>query len=193
MRTLPILLSTLLASPFLQAQPASPKPGTPMGFKVASKSEDCPVCLDGLQGAVDSIRTRGPKVDMEATVTAFARKHPGAALLVLGADAGHLGLWAYLGTDGTHYSFTKLSSEAPFADCAAFAKGAKTSDPALAALLLPEPVQARILGAKSLVIVPPEGLPKVDFPGLVPTGWTQTLGQKLKVMVVRKIEALNEL
>ena len=63
----------------------------------------------------------------------------------------------------------------------------------LAALLLPEPVQARILGAKSLVIVPLEGLPKVDFPGLVPTGWTQTLGQKLKVMVVRKIEALNEL
>jgi len=192
MRTLPILLSALVAGPFLQAQPAPPKAGALLGFKVTHK-DPCPVCLDGLQGAVDSVRTRGPRVDMEATVTAFARKHPGTALLVLGADAGHLGLWAYLGTDGAKYGETKVSSEAPFADCAAFAKGAKTSDPALAALLLPEPVQTRILGAKALVIVPLEGLPKVGFAGLLPSGWTQTLGQKLKVTVVRKIEALNDI
>ena len=116
---------------------------------------------------------------------------PGAPRLLAGQEQGKLSLWAYQRLQGS-----SLTSKFAFKDFAAFAKVAKvakTNDPALAGLLLPDAVQARILGAKALVIVPLEGLPKVDFAGLLPSGWTQTLGQKLKVTVVRKIEMLNDI
>ena len=186
MRTLPILLTALLGAA-LHAQEATSPCEAPPCFQVASPCE-YPVCLYGMQAAVDATRTRGPKVDMKATLTAFLKAHPDAALLLAGQAQGKLSLWAYQGLQGS-----SLTSKFAFKDFVAFAKVAKTSDPALAGLLLPEPVQTRIFGAKTLVIVPLEGFPKVDFAGLLPTGWTQTLGQKLRVTVVRKIEALNEI
>ena len=184
MRTLPILLTALLGAA-LHAQEATSPCEAPPCFQVASPCE-YPVCLYGMQAAVDATRTRGPKVDMKATLTAFLKAHPDAALLLAGQAQGKLSLWAYQGLQGS-----SLTSKFAFKDFVAFAKVAKTSDPALAGLLLPEQVRLEVLGHDA--IVPLEGFPKVDFAGLLPTGWTQTLGQKLRVTVVRKIEALNEI
>ena len=159
----------------------------PIAFKATADCDTNP-CLYGMQEAVDARRTRGPKVDMKATLTAFLASHPDTALLLVGEAQGRLGLWAYQGPKSAI-----LTSEFSFTDFATFAKAALATDDTMVRLLLPEPIWAQVKGAKTLVIVPLDGFPKIRFADMKLTAWDKPLGQKLKVTVMRKIEALNEL